>query len=302
MKWLCCAIIALIFVMVCALGTSAAFFPVTELRIDPGLGNRVFNRKCASCHSLSAGIRGNGPSLIEIGRLAGTRRAGMTATEYIVESIVRPDAYRVPGISMEMPTGIVHDLSKSELLSVAALLCARGGVSSSGELLTIVNEQLAQLQTPPPRQLELTRLERGRDLFMNELKCMHCHRLDGAPSNNLMAPSLLNVGKQSREYLKTAILNPDQHILPGYEIMNVVDADGLVHSGRQLPAAKDTIRLLQQNEKNELMISDFPVSNLEEMDDGSVTAKSKISAMPKPDANLSTSDLEALIDFVQTLQ
>ena len=84
--------------------------------------------------------------------------------------------------------------------------------------------------------------------------------------------------------------------------MNVVDADGLVHSGRQLPAAKDTIRLLQQNEKNELMISDFPVSNLEEMDDGSVTAKSKISAMPKPDANLSTSDLEALIDFVQTLQ
>jgi len=302
MKWLCCAAIAAIFVTVCALGTSAAFFPVTELRIDAGLGNQVFNRKCASCHSFSASTPGNGPSLGEIGRLGGSRRTNMSATEYIVESIVRPDAYRVPGVSMEMPTGIAHDLSKTELLSVSAFLCTKGGVFSNRELLTVVNSHLAQLPTPSALNFDLSRLERGRQLFMNELKCMDCHRLDGAPSNSLLAPSLLNVGMQRRDYLKAAILNPDQHIFPGYEIVNVLDVNGLVYSGRQLPAAKDMIRLLQQNERNGLIIIDLPVVDLEEMDQGSVTAKSKTSAMPKPDANLKDSDVEALLDFMQTLR
>lgn len=302
MKWMCWAAIAVFFVTVCALGTSAAFFPVTDLRVDAGLGNKVFNRKCASCHSFSASIPGNGPSLGEIGRVAASRRTGMSATEYIVESIVRPDAYRVPGVAMQMPTGIVDDLSESELLSVAAFLCTKGGAFSYRELLSVVDEQLAELPTPSKRHFALDRLERGRHLFMHELKCMHCHSLDEAPSSHLLGPSLLQVGKQRRDYLKAAILNPDEHIFPGYEVVNVLDVNGLVYSGRPLPAAKGMFRLLQQNEKNELTIVDWPLEELEEMDEGSVTSKSRTSGMPKPDANLKDSDLEALLDFLQTLQ
>jgi mono/diheme cytochrome c family protein len=52
---------------------------------------------CASCHEANGSGRRTGPTLDHIGSVAGTRRTGMGAAEYISQSILEPEAYFVPG-------------------------------------------------------------------------------------------------------------------------------------------------------------------------------------------------------------
>lgn len=54
---------------------------------------------CVTCHSLSEGVALVGPSLYAIGTTAGTRVPGLSAEEYLRQSIVEPDAYVVDGYS-----------------------------------------------------------------------------------------------------------------------------------------------------------------------------------------------------------
>lgn len=54
---------------------------------------------CVTCHSLSEGVALVGPSLYAIGTTAETRVPGLTAEEYLRQSIVEPDAYVVEGYS-----------------------------------------------------------------------------------------------------------------------------------------------------------------------------------------------------------
>lgn len=58
---------------------------------------------CATCHSLEAGVTIVGPSMAGIGTIAGTRVAGMSAEDYLKESILEPDAYLVEGF----PAGVM---------------------------------------------------------------------------------------------------------------------------------------------------------------------------------------------------
>ena len=53
--------------------------------------------QCANCHEPTALGRIVAPSLAHIGSVAATRRPGMSAEDYIRESILDPYAYEVPG-------------------------------------------------------------------------------------------------------------------------------------------------------------------------------------------------------------
>ena len=69
----------------------------------PGVaeGRKVFTDRdlgsCDVCHSTRPGDDGVGPSLAGIGERAATRIPGLTAEEYIRQSILEPDAYIVDG-------------------------------------------------------------------------------------------------------------------------------------------------------------------------------------------------------------
>jgi mono/diheme cytochrome c family protein len=52
---------------------------------------------CATCHSLNADEVLVGPSMAGIGSRAGTRVSGMSAEDYLRESILHPDNYVVEG-------------------------------------------------------------------------------------------------------------------------------------------------------------------------------------------------------------
>ena len=72
--------------------------PETEME---AAGATLFRTKgCVGCHSgpdVASQLRGFAPDLRELAFIAGERVEGVTAEEYVRQSIAAPDAYRVPG-------------------------------------------------------------------------------------------------------------------------------------------------------------------------------------------------------------
>lgn len=89
-------------------------------------GERIFREvsapTCTSCHSLEPGIRRAGPSLAKIGAEAGTRVAGMSAEDYLRESIVQPGAFVVEGFGDIMVDIYGAQLSQQQLDDLTAYL------------------------------------------------------------------------------------------------------------------------------------------------------------------------------------
>lgn len=80
---------------------------------------------CEVCHSI-LGIPETfgpgGPDLSRIGTIAAFRKPGMSAEEYIRESIRYPRAFTAPGFVPDMPENIATDLSEEEFNALVAFL------------------------------------------------------------------------------------------------------------------------------------------------------------------------------------
>jgi ferredoxin/coenzyme F420-reducing hydrogenase delta subunit/cytochrome c2 len=96
---------------------------------DPERGEELFfasniggGTGCRLCHSIKPGEVKVGPSLAGIATTAATRIPGMSAEEYIRQSIVDPGAYIVPGFDNKMPPYIADSLSEEDLEDLIAFL------------------------------------------------------------------------------------------------------------------------------------------------------------------------------------
>jgi mono/diheme cytochrome c family protein len=79
--------------------------------------------RCAACHSLSPDTVIVGPSLAGIATTAATRIEGLSAEEYIEESILRPDMFRPAGFENEqMDTSLAKQLTIEEVEALVAYL------------------------------------------------------------------------------------------------------------------------------------------------------------------------------------
>jgi mono/diheme cytochrome c family protein len=88
-------------------------------------GRQVYQAlRCASCHEPNLFGQRIGPPLDHIGTIAATRRPGMSASDYIRESILDPAAYLVPGYQDSMPRGLGRDLSPTDLDALVAYLAS----------------------------------------------------------------------------------------------------------------------------------------------------------------------------------
>jgi mono/diheme cytochrome c family protein len=83
-------------------------------------GENLFNQTvisnqagCITCHSLDADVVIVGPSMNGIGNRAGSTVSGMSAEDYLSESILDPDAYLVEGY----PAGTMPQVWQDELSS-----------------------------------------------------------------------------------------------------------------------------------------------------------------------------------------
>ena len=77
---------------------------------------------CANCHEANLIGQRLGPTLDHIGTVAATRRPGLSAEEYIRQSILDPGGYLVPGYQDSMPRELGRDLSPTDLDALVAYL------------------------------------------------------------------------------------------------------------------------------------------------------------------------------------
>jgi mono/diheme cytochrome c family protein len=107
---------ALAFVLAACAPEPAATDPVAR-------GGQLYRSLgCANCHEPNLLGQRIGPPLDHVGTIAATRRPGMTADEYLRQSILDPGAYVVPGYQDSMPRGLGRDLSPTDLDALVAYL------------------------------------------------------------------------------------------------------------------------------------------------------------------------------------
>ncbi|WP_420630886.1 c-type cytochrome [Candidatus Leptofilum sp.] len=99
---------------------------------DAARGEELFNQNpigaagapgCGTCHSLEPGVVIVGPSQSDVGARAETAVEGMSAEEYLRESIVDPEAHLAEGFG----SGLMHptygeDLTNSQINDLVAFL------------------------------------------------------------------------------------------------------------------------------------------------------------------------------------
>ncbi len=90
-----------------------------------GRGFALFSGKarCATCHSLSPNTVLVGPSLAGIASRAASREPGVSAADYIQESILEPDKFKAPGFEkVQMDTSLAKILTSDEISDIVAFL------------------------------------------------------------------------------------------------------------------------------------------------------------------------------------
>jgi cytochrome c553 len=114
-----CSLVVLIVAIACAPEPTAT---------DPiARGRQVYRTLgCATCHeaSISNLFRPVGPRVDGVGRVGAERVPGMSAEDYLLQSIADPGAYLVPGYPDSMPRGAANDLSAEDLAALVAYLAS----------------------------------------------------------------------------------------------------------------------------------------------------------------------------------
>ena len=90
-----------------------------------GVIGRETGRGCSGCHSLDGSVgKGaeQGPSFLGISERAGDRVPGLSAVEYLRQSIVDPGAYLAEGFDDNMAKGLRFLLSEEDIDDLVAFL------------------------------------------------------------------------------------------------------------------------------------------------------------------------------------
>lgn len=78
---------------------------------------------CVTCHSLEPDVVLVGPSLSKIGSEAGSRVSGLSAEEYLKQSILEPDAHLAEGFPAGiMPASLAGELSEQQVSHLVAYM------------------------------------------------------------------------------------------------------------------------------------------------------------------------------------
>ncbi len=196
--------------------------PPEELSLEPGkvtaeqlirAGERIFKEKgtCEICHRI--GQKGTrAPDLAGVGAHAAKRKPGMSATAYLVESLLDPAAYLVPGYPPIMPKVDKPPigLNRSELWALVAFLESLGGtVTVKLDDIPKTAGALAGGAATPAVELKLPGDPKaGQALFMGKAACIACHRA-GPIGVSPLGPDLSQIAKiQPPEYIMAKILDP----------------------------------------------------------------------------------------------
>jgi cytochrome c2 len=193
--------------------------PPEELSLEGGrvtpqqlvaAGETIFKGKgqCTTCHGI--GRAGRGPDLAGVGGRAGSRKPGTTASAYLLESLLKPSAFVVPGFPNIMPdvSRPPIGLNRSELWATAAFLESLGGAVEV-KLDDVPQVAGAAAGGAGAASIELPGDPKaGQAVFAGKGTCIACHKA-GAVGASPVGPDLSNIaGSQTPEYIMGKILDP----------------------------------------------------------------------------------------------
>ena len=186
------------------------------------LGRGIFFAKagCAVCHNLTtAGEKGErAPNLQGIGARAATGRPGMSAKQYLLESLTKPQAFLVAGYPPIMPPANKPPvgLNRVEMAAIVAFMQSLGG-RVDVKLDDIPAGAVAAPGAPaagPAFVRQAGDAKAGKELFASK-GCIACHKV--ADAGGKIGPDLSSVGEKSSPVeIIRSIIEPAVVLTPGY--------------------------------------------------------------------------------------
>src|SRR5438093_10527918 len=194
--------------------------PPQELSLEGGnvtpaqlvrAGEEIFKPKgtCEICHGIGqAGTRA--PDLAGVGSRAATRKPGMTAKAYLIESLIQPGAFIVPGYPPIMPAVDKPPigLNRSELWALTAFLESLGSTVDV-KLDDIPKTAGAAAAGGAAVEIKIPGDPKaGEAVFTGKGGCIACHKA-GKIGASPVGPDLSQIAKiQTPEYVMKKILDP----------------------------------------------------------------------------------------------
>jgi len=204
--------------------------------------------------------------------------------EYLVNSIVDPQAYIVKGFGKIMPK--VYNppimLSQEKILAVLAYLQSLGGEEDIDAIMQFKDmipeagggEGGVEIKPwAPPLPADPVA---GEKLFFDingPAGCVKCHTIMNKGAK--VCPDLTGIGAvQLPEYFVESILQPSAVIVNGFETVYLVDIDGVPYSGIIKRDTETELDLAVDEGGSEITVYTFGKDEIEEM------AKQDVSMMP----------------------
>jgi len=195
--------------------------PPQELSLEGGnvttaqlvkAGEEIYHTKgtCEICHRI--GQKGTrAPDLAGVGQRAAQRKPGMSAKAYLLESLIKPQAYVVEGYPPIMPEVDKPPiaLNRSEVWALIAFLQSQGGtvdvtlndVPSSVGAAAGGGAAPAEVKLPGDPAA-------GALVFQGKGTCIACHKA-GKIGASPVGPDLSQIAKiQTPDYIMKKILDP----------------------------------------------------------------------------------------------
>ena len=174
-------------------------------------GEEIFKTKgtCEICHRI--GQKGTrAPDLGGVGGRAGKTKPGMSAKQYIIESLLHPGSYLVEGYPNIMPMVDKPPigLNRSEVWALVAFLESQGGTVD-----VTLNDIPASVGSGAaggaPAEIKLPGDPKaGEALFQAKAGCIACHKA-GKIGASPVGPDLSQIAKiQTPDYIMKKILDP----------------------------------------------------------------------------------------------
>ncbi len=194
--------------------------PPQELSLEGGTvtpaqlvkaGEEIFKTKgtCEICHRI--GQKGTrAPDLAGVGGRAAKTKPGMSAKQYLIESLIQPAAFIVEGYPNIMPAVDKPPLAlnRSELWALTAFLESLGGTVDV-KLDDIPRTAGAAVAGGAPAEVKLPGDPKaGQAVFASKGTCIACHKA-GKIGASPVGPDLSQIAKiQTPDYIMKKILDP----------------------------------------------------------------------------------------------
>ncbi len=188
-------------------------------------GEQLFSGTCTACHGDKDGA---GPAFVGMADRAATRVDGMTAEDYLHESIVDPSAYVVEGFSDIMPKQFADQFSAQEIDALVAYIMADSSGTAAPVETPAPTTEPATPEAPAATEtpVESTQAaaaptgnaDNGATIFASS--CSACHGAqDGAgPAVTGIAERAATRvdGMTAADYLHESIVDPSAYVVEGF--------------------------------------------------------------------------------------